>query len=175
MQNRREYHPHLTAVYQHYLGLTTQFFTVHPDTICYKPLNSKMTFLWTEMWKYDVQLISKSLWIPESPFDNDMGIMETVLLQRQRERAGTSSAISARMIRNTNTVRIYMRCTFLSDIVEQTAGGPRIPDYIMHASRPRQMTEVHQNSQHPALQQSRTGNSLSEPHLSPEAEQSPQY
>ena len=57
---------HLTAAYQHFLGLTTQFFRTNPNTICYKPRNSKMTFLWAEIWKHNLRLISKILWIPES-------------------------------------------------------------------------------------------------------------
>ena len=46
---------YLTAAYQRFLGLTKQFFQTDPNTICYKPRNSKMTFLWTEIWKHDLR------------------------------------------------------------------------------------------------------------------------
>ena len=147
LQNRENLH--LTAAYQRFLGLTKQFFQTDPNTICYKPRNSKMTFLWTEIWKHDLRLISQTLWIPESQFKNDQGIMETVL-KRQRERAGTSSAISDRMIRNTNTVRLYLRCTFLSDLVDPTAETLSIKDYIFDVSHPRQTTEVYPNQPRPS-------------------------
>ena len=142
---------YLTAAYQRFLGLTKQFFQTDPNTICYKPRNSKMTFLcWTEIWKHDLRLISKTLWIPESQFENDQGIMETVL-KRQRERAGTSSAISVRMIRNTNTVRLYLSCTFLSDLlVDPAAANLSIKDSIFDVSHPRQTTEVYPNQPRPS-------------------------
>ena len=76
--------------------------------------------------------------------------METVL-KRQRERAGTSSAISVRMIRNTNTVRLYLSCTFLSDLlVDPAAATLSIKDSIFDVSHPRQMTEVYPNQPRPS-------------------------
>ena len=129
----REYH-HLIAAYQQYLGISTQFFSIDPFAICYKPINSLITYLWTEMHKYDVRLVSDLFWIPKSRFTNDQSIME-VILTRQREHVGTSSALSTRMVTNANTVRLHLRCTFASDLVDPASN--HIIESLYQANTPR--------------------------------------
>ena len=116
----REY-LHLTAAYQQYLGTKTQFFNQEPTRFCYKPLNSKLTFLWTKLKEYDLRISSSILWTPHSKYENDQTIMDEVLT-KQVELCGTLSAFSDRMIHNTNTVRLYLKCTFASDITDITTG-----------------------------------------------------
>ena len=103
---------------------STQFFSaLDPFEICYKPMNSSLTYLWNEIHDYDaVRLVSDKFWTPISRFFNDVAIME-VILSRQREWAGTSSALSPHMVRNANTVRLYLKCTFASDLVDPTTGN----------------------------------------------------
>ena len=99
---------HLVAAYQRYLGTEQQFFDQDPKKFCYKPTNSKLTFLWTKLHEFNLQITSSILWTPASCFQDDKTIMDEVI-QKEIELRGTVSAFSDRMVRNTNTVRIYLK------------------------------------------------------------------
>jgi hypothetical protein len=63
---------------------------------------------------------------------NDLAIMDAFILGKKRLQ-GTPSAFSDTMMKNANSVRLYLRCTFISDILGSdkcsiagwaAAGGP---------------------------------------------------
>ena len=57
------------------------------------------------------------------------------VIQKQSDLRGTVSAFSDRMIHNTNTVRLYLKCTFASDITDITKG--LLLDDMIHGTAPR--------------------------------------
>ena len=121
----REY-LHLIAAYQQFLGTETSFFEQSPDSFPYRPSNSKLTFLWEKMHQHDIRLQSKLFWLPKSDFDNDEAIMDTIRAN-QAEFQGTPSFLNPQMVQNSNTVRLYLKCTFASDLMD-----PRTNDIHAH-------------------------------------------
>ena len=67
------------------------------------------------------------------------------VIQKQSDLRGTVSAFSDRMIRNTNTVRLYLKCTFASDITDITNG--LLLDDMIHGTAPRATNKVYPAAQ----------------------------
>jgi hypothetical protein len=122
----------LIANYQRYLGTSTPFFQQNPADYPYKPLNSRITFIWERMHQNQIIASSDTWWLPKTAMINDLAIMDAFILGKKRLQ-GTPSAFSDTMMKNANSVRLYLRCTFISDILGSdkcsiagwaAAGGP---------------------------------------------------
>ena len=74
LQTREYLHP--IAAYQQFLGTQKPFFNQDPSKFCYKPKNSKLTYLWTKLHEFDLRVASSVLWTPQSKFKNDKTIMD---------------------------------------------------------------------------------------------------
>jgi len=61
-------------------------------------------------------ILSAKWWIPTTEFDLDPPIMPS-LLAAQRRAYNIPHAISDKVIRHANIVRLFLRATFLSDIL----------------------------------------------------------
>ena len=70
------------------------------------------------------------------------------VIQKEIELRGTVSAFSDRMVRNTNTVRIYLKCTFASDITDLTNG--MLVDDMIHGTTSRTTTEIYPAQERPS-------------------------
>jgi len=134
----------LIANYQRFLGSSHHFFSQNPDDFPYKPANSRITLVWGKMYKHDISINSENWWIPQSPRNNDTAIMDAFILGQKRLR-GSPAAISDTMLRNANAVRLYLRCTFLSEIASHnltqisdwaTSGGPPLQGSESYPAQP---------------------------------------
>jgi hypothetical protein len=122
----------LIANYQRYLGTAIPFLHQNPADYPYKPRNSRITFIWEKMYQNQITASSDTWWLPKTPLKNDLAIMDAFILGKKRLQ-GTPSNFTDTMMNNANSVRLYLRCTFLSDIVGPdkcsiapwaTVGGP---------------------------------------------------
>ncbi|GFH50469.1 hypothetical protein CTEN210_06945 [Chaetoceros tenuissimus] len=105
----------LIAAHQRFLGTSTQFFHLNFE---YRLSNSRIVYLWEKLHKYDISISNKHFWIPTSDFDNDSNLMDAFLELRKR-RKNTPQRITSNEIHNANEVRLYLKCTFLSDIIDE--------------------------------------------------------
>ena len=74
-----------------------------------------MTYLWEQMHQHDIKLQSSLFWLLTSNYNNNVVIMDATI-DKQEEFRGTSSFLTARMVQNSNTVRLYRKCTFASNL-----------------------------------------------------------
>ena len=84
------------------------------------------------MYLNHITATSTSWWTPKSPMTNDIAIMDAFNKGKERLR-GSPAAISNIMLHNSNAIRLYLRCTFLSETISTeitlisewaTLGGP---------------------------------------------------
>jgi len=94
-------------------------------------------------------LSSAKWWLPTTKFDFDPPIMPS-LLDAQRRARNTPHAISDKVIRHANLVRLFLRATFLSDIL--TPDMTTIADWALYATQQRQTTEVYTTQAPPSSQ-----------------------
>ena len=113
----REY-LHLIAVYQQFLSTATPFFDQPPARFPYKPLHSKMTYLWEQMHQHTINLQSSLFWLSTSKYDNDVAIMDTII-DKQEEYRGTLSFLNAQMVQNTNTVWLHLKANVPSPAISK--------------------------------------------------------
>jgi hypothetical protein len=136
----------LTAAYQQFLGVGTQFFSLNPEKFKFRPKNSKITFLWEGLWNNGMRIEGTSLWTPTMRIKGDEAIMD-IIMRRQQEFKGTLSSLSDRMVRNANTVRLYIRCTLISDLANE---GENIADEYYNVDGRRNTTEAYPEQPRPS-------------------------
>jgi len=136
----------LIATYQRFLGLDTPFFHADPTSFSYRPKHSILTFVWEELHKMQGTISSSNWWLPTTNFDSDPPIMPS-LLDAQRRARNTPHAISDKMIRHANLVRLFLRATFLSDIL--TPDMTTFADWALAATQQRQTSEIYIQLKHP--------------------------
>ena len=73
-------------------------------------------------------------------YDNDVAIMDAII-DKQEEFRGTSSVLNARMVQNSNTVRLYLKCTFTSDLKNHATN--KMHENLYAVTAPRTMSEVY--------------------------------
>lgn len=61
---------------------------------------------------------SKTLWLPPTKYANDIAIMDG-LLDAKRAQAETPQFISDTVLRNANTVQLYLKVYYLSNILDK--------------------------------------------------------
>ena len=67
-------------------------------------------------------------------------IMDAII-DKQEEFRGTSSVLNARMVQNSNTVRLYLKCTFTSDLKNHATN--KMHENLYAVTAPRTMSEVY--------------------------------
>ena len=94
-------------------------------------------------------ILSSTWWLPTTNFDSDPPTMSALLDAQSRVR-NTPHAISDKMIRHANLVRLFLRATFLSEILntEMTA----FADWAVEATRQRQTSETYPTQAPPSPQ-----------------------
>jgi len=130
----------LIATYQCFLGINTPFFHADPTSFNYRPKHSILTFVWEELHKMQGTISSANWWLPTTNFDSDPPIMSSLLDAQSRAR-NTPHAISDKMIRHANLVRLFLRATFLSDILNTDMTS--FADWALAATRQRQTSETY--------------------------------
>ncbi|GFH56997.1 hypothetical protein CTEN210_13473 [Chaetoceros tenuissimus] len=104
------------AAYQRYMGCGNHFLENDPKHWPYKPKQCKTTYIWNMIWKHGISIRSTQLWKSVSKYSNDEAIMDGIV-RTALDRRGTPQHLSDDCITNANTVRIYLRVHFLSDMV----------------------------------------------------------
>jgi hypothetical protein len=107
---------YLIAAHQRFLGSSTQFFSTSHEDFTYRCRNSRMSFIWEKIQKYGIEITSKHFWVPNSDFDNDSALMDVFIVLRKR-RQNTPQHSTSNDLHNPNEVRLYLKCTYLSDIL----------------------------------------------------------
>ena len=92
------------------------------------------------MHKHGIQLKSDQFWVPTSQYENNVAIMDAIRA-KQEEYRGTSSCLSNQMVNNANTVRIYLKCTFASEL--GNSNTDMIHRHLYEARCPRQTETVY--------------------------------
>ena len=133
-----------------FLGSETPFFHDNPDAFSYQPKSSLITFVWEELHAMNGTLSSDKWWLPTTAYQSGPPIIMTTLLAAQRRACNTPHAISDKAIRHANLVQLYLRVTFLSDIL--TADMTTIADWALHATQQRPTIEKYTNQAPPSNQ-----------------------
>ena len=108
----------LIAAHQRFLSTSKQFFQLLPSHFEYRLRNSRIVYLWEKLYKYNISISSRHFWTPTSSFDNDSNIMDA-FLELHKRRKNTPQRITSNEIHNANEVQLYLKCTFLSDIIDE--------------------------------------------------------
>ncbi|GFH47803.1 hypothetical protein CTEN210_04279 [Chaetoceros tenuissimus] len=133
------------AAYQRYMGCGKHFLENDPSDWPYKPVHSKTTYIWSMTWKHGISIRSSHFWVPQSSFSNDEAIMDGIV-RVAKARRGTAQHLSDDCIANANTVRIYLRVHFLSDMVV----NGKIDEEIFRVERRRDTSEVYPQQEYPS-------------------------
>lgn len=69
----------LIDTYQLIIGTSTNFLELNAANYPYKPLNNKLTFLWTHLTRHDMVIRRRNVWLPHTNYVNDIAIMDGIL------------------------------------------------------------------------------------------------
>ncbi|GFH56253.1 hypothetical protein CTEN210_12729 [Chaetoceros tenuissimus] len=105
-------------VEQFVLQLVDMMTSIRKMDIIGEQLNSRIMFLWEKVHKYGIELRSKHFWVPMSSKANDQSLMDAFISLRKRRR-NTPQRITSNELHNANEVRLFLQCTFLSDIIDE--------------------------------------------------------
>ena len=136
---------YLIAAHQRFLGTATQFFSLPPEQFTYKITKSRIMYLWEKMRKYGIEIDSKHFWVPRSDYKNDTALMDAFIDLRKRKQ-NTPQHISSNELHNANEVRLFLKCTFLHEILDE---DNCIRQDIYEALTPCQSNESYPHRQHP--------------------------
>ena len=105
------------GMYQATLGCAQPFWNVDPALYpTQSPTHLSLQYMWDALRSIQGTLYIPGMWIPATPYDGDTALIDD-FVRTAKQRQGTSTHIRPMQIALANSCRLYLRVTWLTDIL----------------------------------------------------------